>query len=162
MRNDWKGLSEVSTKQYSDATKGRVISQDILNCSVNSLYCMLVLHGNFIPYDDRGFTQERTNMWVSSEVTDSCFSDLQGNLKGRVSCSSIFKKERCDSWRSYTESNFSLSTNGSSNGFANKGFPTATCTVQEDLSIVVIDRCTLFSQYISENQGLPKNISPED
>ena len=51
MWNDRESLSEIATKEHSDATKGRVIVQKILKSSIDSFNGMFVLHWNLIPDD---------------------------------------------------------------------------------------------------------------
>ena len=116
------------------------------------LFCLLPLLHTYAAWGlhQGGLAQERINMWASRDATERCFVDLQGNFKGRVSCSSTFKKKRCDSWWCDTKNDFFLSTNSSSNSVANKGLPTTACTMQkEDLSIVVVDRLHYSIVYLS-------------
>ena len=57
-RDDWQSLSEVTTKQHCDSSKG---TEDLFKISQSAVDCIcsvLMLHRNLIPYDDVSLFQE--------------------------------------------------------------------------------------------------------
>ena len=106
-----------------------------------------MLHWSFIPYDEFGLFKNIIEILIPSDITGGRFINGNRDFEVRMSGETTIEQKGSNGRRGNTESNVTISTNGSSNGVADMGLSTASSTVkEEDLSLIVLGRVDYFAK----------------